>query len=283
MRVLIFILIFLGFSWGAGKINVIVSVIPQIYFVKKIAGDYANAIAMVPDGRSPETYEPLPSQIGQIKDASIYLGVGMEFEKVWKDRFMGVNPSMKFLDLSKGLNLLEHSEDDHTQKHHKGHDPHIWMSVKLSKIQAHRIYEALSEIDPSRNLIYKKNLEKFLKEIDHLDSEVEAIFSENGAQKVFVVYHPAFGYLAREYGLKEITLENEGKSPKTKQMVALRKLITQKHIQVIYIQPQFSKQHITSLANDLKLKILELDPLKEDWENNILYICRTIATQGKNH
>ncbi|PAF42481.1 zinc ABC transporter substrate-binding protein [Helicobacter sp. 11S02596-1] len=285
---IIFVLLFVGgaFAFGASKLNIVVSVIPQIYFVKKIAGDYANVSAMVPDGRSPETYEPLPSQIKEIKDAAVYLGVGMGFEKAWKDRFMGVNPTMKFVDLSQGL---EHSETPHndggnadgTNHANNNHDPHIWMSIKLAKIQAHRIYEAISQVDISRSSVYRKNLKKFLDEIDALDSKIQAIFSAPNAQKAFVVYHPAFSYLASEYGLEEIALENQGKSPKTKQLIALRKLIAQKQIRVVYIQPEFSKKRIESLANDLKLKILELDPLKPDWKNNILHICRMIASQGE--
>ncbi|PAF41334.1 zinc ABC transporter substrate-binding protein [Helicobacter sp. 11S03491-1] len=282
MRFFLVILLLGTFSWATNKVNVIVSVIPQIYFVKKIGGDYVHVSAMVPDGRSPETYEPLPSQIKLIKNAAIYLGVGMEFEKMWHDRFMGVNPTMKFVDLSKALNLFQTHNSSHSNNlHHQKHDPHIWLSIKFARIQAQKIYEVLSQIDVSNNLIYKDNLNKFLKEIDNIDSEIKIIFAQPHAQKIFVVYHPAFGYLANEYGLEEIALENEGKSPKTKQLIAMRKLIQQKNIKVIYIQPQFSKKRIQSLANDLKLKVLELDPLAPDWEKNMVYIAKMIATQGK--
>ncbi|PAF48153.1 hypothetical protein BKH46_02270 [Helicobacter sp. 12S02634-8] len=280
LRWIVFVVVCAGLVHGAGKLNIIVSVPPQVYFVKKIAGDGVNVIAMVPDGRSPETYEPRPSQMGDFKDASIYFGVGMEFEKVWLERFMSINPQIDFVDLSDGLELLAYDHSHHDHSHHGRYDPHIWLSVKLSSIQARKIYDTLKRLDPSKEAFYKKNLEQFLEEIKQLDIAIKAIFAAPNVHKVFVVYHPAFGYLAREYGLEEIALENEGKSPKTKEMVALRNLIAQKHIQVIYIQPQFSKKRIASLVDDLGLKVEVLDPLKEDWRENILHICRTIATQG---
>ncbi|MDO7253643.1 metal ABC transporter solute-binding protein, Zn/Mn family [Helicobacter cappadocius] len=282
MKIVFGIFLFLGMLVAGEKINVVVSVIPQIYFVKKIGGDYVNVNAMVPDGRSPETYEPLPSEMKIIKKAQIYLGVGMEFEKIWSERFKGANPNLTIIDLSKGLNLREftHSHDD-SSHHHGKYDPHIWLSVALAKDEAKKICEALSKLDPLNASTYNANLQNFLKEINHIDESIKAIFAAPDAQKAFLVYHPAFGYLASEYGLDEIALEADGKSPKMKKMMALAQIVKQKNIQVVYIQPQFAKKRVLALANDLKLRVLELNPLAEDWEKNILYIAKTIATQGR--
>lgn len=268
------------------KLNVIVSVPPQIYFVKKIAKDFVNVTAMVPDGRSPETYEPLPSQIKLIKNATLYLGIGMEFEKAWKDRFMGANPDLKFIDLSDGLSLRKFASDKHhansiSSHHHSVFDPHIWLSIHLTKQEAEKIAQILGQIDPSRTAIYQENLKILLAEINELDSKIKAIFNRPNAQKSFVVYHPAFGYLADEYNLEEIALERNGKLPKTKQMIALRKAIRNKNIRVVYIQPEFSKKRILALANELNLEIKELDPLARDWANNILFIVSQIASNGE--
>lgn len=269
------------------KFNVIVSVPPQIYFIKKIAKDFVSVHAMVPDGRSPETYEPLPSQIKLIKNATLYFGVGMEFEKAWKNRFMGANPNLNFVDLSDGLPLRKFSSEEHhmenasSHHHHNGFDPHIWLSIHLAKQEAKKIAQIFEQIDPLRVEFYQTNLKDFLIEIDELDSKIQAIFNRPNAQKSFVVYHPAFGYLAHEYNLEEIALENNGKSPKTKQMMNLKKIIQNKKIHVVYIQPEFSKKRILALANELKLKIKELDPLAKDWANNLLFIASQIASNGE--
>lgn len=282
MKFILNVLLFLSPLFALDKPNIVVSVIPQIYFVKKIAGDSVNVSAMVPDGRSPETYEPLPTQMKIIKNADIYIGVGMEFEKVWSDRFKGANPNLKMVDLSTSLNLREmtHSDDD-ASHHHGKYDPHIWLSVALAKDEAKQICEILSHLSPANAKKYNENLQKFLSEINQLDILIKQIFAMPNAQKSFVVYHPAFSYLAAEYGLDEIALEADGKSPKTKRMMKIQNLIKQKNIKVIYIQPQFSKKRVLALADDLNLRVLELNPLAEDWEKNILFIAKTIATQGQ--
>ncbi|PAF50817.1 zinc ABC transporter substrate-binding protein [Helicobacter sp. 13S00477-4] len=276
MRYLLFCVLFVSFVCAQGKINVVVSVIPQIYLVEKIGGIDVDVSSMVPDGRSPETYEPLISQMKMIKNASVYFGVGMDFEKAWKPRFISANPLMEFVDLSEiGIK----KQDQSNQFKHK-HDPHIWLSVALAKVQAEKIYETLSNIRPLRKSFYQANLEEFLKEINALDSQIKGIFSKPNAQKSFVVYHPAFGYLAKEYGLEEIALENDGKPIKLKQMIGLRDVILKKDIKVAYVQPEFSKDRIKAFANELHLKILTLDPLRADWKDNILHICKMIASQG---
>lgn len=282
MRFILAILLFVGPLFALDKLNIVVSVIPQIYFVKKIGGDTVNVSAMVPDGRSPETYEPLPTQMKIIKNADIYIGVGMEFEKVWSDRFKGANSNLKIIDLSANLKLREMTHSDtESSHHHRKHDPHIWLSVALAKDEAKQICQILSNLSPKNADKYHENLQKFLNEIDQLDASVKQIFAMPNAQKSFVVYHPAFSYLAAEYGLDEIALEADGKSPKTKRMMKIQNIIKQKNIGVVYIQPQFSKKRVLALANDLKLRVLELNPLAEDWKKNILFIAKTIATQGQ--
>lgn len=282
MKFILALLLFISPLFALDKLNIVVSVIPQIYFVKKIGGDSVNVSAMVPDGRSPETYEPLPTQMKIIKNADIYIGVGMEFEKIWSDRFKGANPDLKIIDLSTSLNLREITHlDGDVSSHHGKYDPHIWMSVALAKDEAKQICEILSYLSPANAQKYNENLKKFLEEINQLDISIKQIFANPDAQKSFVVYHPAFSYLAAEYGLDEIALEEDGKSPKTKRMIKIQNLIKQKNITVIYIQPQFSKKRVLALANDLKLRVLELNPLAEDWEKNILFIAKTIATQGQ--
>lgn len=282
MKFILVILLCISPLFAVDKLNVVVSVIPQIYFVKKIGGDTVNVSAMVPDGRSPETYEPLPTQMKIIKNADIYIGVGMEFEKVWSDRFKGANPNLKIIDLSANLKLREITHSDgESSHHHRKYDPHIWLSVALAKDEAKQICQILSGLSPKNAEKYNENLQKFLNEINQLDASVKQIFAMPNAQKSFVVYHPAFSYLAAEYGLDEIALEADGKSPKTKRMMKIQNIIKQKNIEVVYIQPQFSKKRVLALANDLKLRVLELNPLAEDWEKNILFIAKTIATQGE--
>ncbi|MEA3339780.1 MAG: zinc ABC transporter substrate-binding protein, partial [Chloroflexota bacterium] len=44
-------------------LNIVVSIVPQQYFVERIGGEHVNVTVMVPPGFSPATYEPKPEQL----------------------------------------------------------------------------------------------------------------------------------------------------------------------------------------------------------------------------
>lgn len=262
-------LLLFGFIAQA-KIVVMVSVLPQSYLVQKIAKDLVEVRVMVPNGKSPEIYEPLPLQMRDIKDAQIYVGVGMPFEKKWLHRFKSTNPKLYFLDMPRAI----------MQSGFKiSQDPHIWLSPKLMKIQAREIFRAIASIDFKNKNFYKQNYEEFLQEIDALDSEIKAIFAKPNAKKVFVVYHPAWHYFASEYGLEEIAIESEGKEAKSAHLQEVIALIKQKGIRTIFLQPQFAKKQVQALSTELGLQIVELDSLQENWAEAMLGYAKAIATQ----
>jgi len=261
--------LFIG-TFVQAKIVVMVSVLPQSYLVQKIAKDLIDVKVMVPKGKSPEIYEPLPLQMRDVKEAQIYVGVGMPFEKKWLHRFKVTNPKIHFLDVPRTL----------TQSGFKiSHDPHIWLSPALMKIQAREIFRSIASIDLKNKSFYKQNYEELLKEIDTLDSEIKAIFAKPSAKKIFVVYHPAWQYFASEYGLEEIAIESEGKEAKSAHLQEVIDTIRAKNIRTIFLQPQFSKKQVQALSTELGLKIVELDPLQENWAEAMLGYAKAIANQ----
>lgn len=270
MRYMFVLLVLLLGSIVQAKITVMVSVLPQSYLVQKIAKDLVEVKVMVPNGKSPEIYEPLPLQMRDIKEAQIYVGVGMPFEKKWLHRFKSTNPKLYFLDMSSALNKSGFKV---------AHDPHIWLSPTFMKIQAREIFRAIASIDFKNKNFYKQNYEELLHEIDALDSEIRAIFAKPNAKKVFVVYHPAWHYFASEYGLEEIAIESEGKEAKSAHLQEVIALIKQKGIHTIFLQPQFAKKQVQALSTELGLQIVELDPLQENWAEAMLGYAKVIATQ----
>jgi len=207
------------------KIGVVVSILPQSRFVERIGGDKVQVTVMVPPGASPHTYEPTPSQLVEVSKAKMYAKVGspVEFELVWMDKIVSANKEMIVVDCSKGVKLMtmeeehehkheeehEHEEEHH---HHEGYDPHTWLSPKNAKIMVENIYQGLIQVDPTNQDYYAINKEAYLKELELLDKEIEKILSGKNNRK-FMVYHPAWGYFARDYNLEQIPIEAEGKEP----------------------------------------------------------------------
>ncbi len=268
MRFLLFLLLSLcGISAVETKLKVAVSIEPQAFFVKKIGGDLVETFVLVPHHKNPEHYEPLISQMKSLKDVRIFFGIGLEFEEKWKKRFLSANTKMDFIDLSHQRNQVFNQREDN----------HIWLSLVLAREQAKEISENLIKQDSNHQAIYQKNLEIFLQEIDALDLKIKNLFKQNGVQKTFVVYHPAFEFFAKEYGLEELAVDVHNKEAKIKHLQELSKMIEQKKLKVIYMQPQFSKKQIQTLAKNHHLKISMLDPFAYDWLENLWDIAQKIA------
>lgn len=272
----IYALFFAAFLCAA-PLEIAVSIEPQAYFVEKITKDRAKIYVIAPANKSPENYEPLISQMSQILKARLYFGVGIDFEKKWAARFLDSAKNLRFIDLSDGAKHDDHDEHEHDEHEHH-HDPHIWLSVKTAGMQAKKIFDEISAADPKNTSFYRENLENFLREIQDLDEKITKIFAKN-AQKTFLVYHPAFGFLSDEYGLSELSIEQHGRESNPRRMKNLSDKIREKNLKIIYIQPQFSQKQVKNLAKIHGLKIGVLDPLRRDWRENMLEIAEKIANE----
>ncbi len=280
MRVIVAILFVLLFVSGCrtdstneDKPVITASILPQRYLLQKIAGNRFDINVMIPPGASPVTYDPSPKQLQQLSKSTAYFMIGqLGFEKAWIKKISSLNKSMPVFDLSSGIELI-HGEHHHSVKHSKkpGADPHIWMSPKAIKIICHNMYTALKNIMPSDSLIYKKNYNRFMEEIDSLDREISNSLSELSKRKFFI-YHPALTYYARDYELTQISVEKEGKAPSPYHLKQLINLAEQENIKTIFIQEQFDIENAELLAHEIEGKIIKINPLDEDLLNQIIYI-----------
>ncbi len=280
---------------GAERDTVFVSIVPQKYFVEQICGKSCAVEVMVQPGASPATYEPKPSQMRKLKAAKLYFAVGVPFEQVWLDRIVQVNREMRVVHTEQGISRMamqahHHHDEEHKIEHHEvGHeadhkvrqqraglDPHIWLAPSLVKVQAENIARALIDQYPEHKAVFEKNLGDFLQKIAALDLEIKAAL-RGKAGREFMVFHPSWGYWAREYGLEQVPVEIEGKSPKPSQLQALIEHAREHHITVIFAQPQFSAKSAEVIAAAIKGKVIMIDPLAEDWMGNLKKIAAIFA------
>lgn len=296
--ILLIICFFPIMAFGAGKIPVMVSIIPQKYFVSQIGGDLVKVEEMVQPGASPATYEPKPRQMVAVSRAMLYFSIGVPFENAWLGKIAAANPKMKVVHTDRDIKKIamsahhhhgkkehtkphnhhhhekggpspgHHHKDGHKHRHQVGLDPHIWLSPPLVKIQARTIMEALVDIDPAHQETYKSNYKRFAEELDGLDSELKKTFTGKEGL-AFMVFHPAWGYFANAYGLHQIPIEIEGKNPKPAVVKELIKQAKQLDIKVIFVQPQFSSKSATLIANEIKGEVVFANPLAENWISNI--------------
>lgn len=271
----------------SSKIGVIVSIFPQKQFVERIGGDKVDVTVMVPPGASPHTYEPTPSQMKAVGEANLYakVGSGVEFENAWMDKIQAANDKMILVDCSKGIQLIEMVEHHHEEEHeheeaegeheHGGLDPHIWTSVKNAKVMVENIHTGLVQVDPENSQYYLENKNAYLKELDNLDRQFEESFSGLESEK-FMVFHPAWGYLAKDYGLTQVPIEQEGKMPSAQELAHLIDEAREENIKVVFASPQFNKDEADYIAIEIGGTVVMINPLAEDYVSNMQMVASEI-------
>ncbi len=276
VKIIIFLSIFLnGFLYAS--VNIAVSILPQISFVKAITGDKAHVIAMVQPGDSPHTYEPKASQMIDISKADIYFTIGVEFENTWLKRFANQNKNMKIIDTTKGIKKEQMPTLQGEQKNGGKKDPHVWVAPSNIKIIAKNIYEALVKIDNKNANYYKINYKKFIQHIKIVDNKIKKILKNTPKNSKFMVFHPSWGYFAKEYHLIQLPIEVEGKSIKPKSLIKIIKIAKAQKIRAIFTQPEFSSKIADQIARELHIKVLKITPLNPNWESNLVDFAKAIA------
>lgn len=278
---------FLSISRGSSKIRASVSIPPVKYLIKQIGKQHLQVTVMVGPGSNPATYEPKSSQVANLSSTELYFAIGVPFEDSWLPRFNEVNKDMRVIHLDRQIHKrylakeYQGSEQD-IQNKELGKDPHIWLSPILMRIMAGKVLRVLAKADPTHKSQYRQNYLDFSREIDRLDLKILDVFSQKQIQEnMFMTFHPAWGYLAREYGLKQIPIELEGKSPGPREMGKLIKRARKLNIRTIFVQPQFSQKEAQTIAKGIGARVKSLNPLARDWEENLLEMSRKIAQSLK--
>jgi len=286
-------------AFANDKPLIFVSIVPQKYFVQQIGKGLVDIRVMVQPGASPATYEPKPKQMADLSKTRVYFAIGVPFENAWLEKISAVNPNMRVVHTDHGIEKLamaahhhddpaeehheadhdreeseHHGEAEHNKDHHEhaGLDPHIWLSPPLVRIQARTILAALQEVDPGHGSVYEANFRIFTAQIDQLDADLKKIFAgKTGLQ--FMVFHPAWGYFASAYGLKQVPIEIEGKNPKPAQLKELIEHARESGVRVVFVQPQFSTKSAELVAREIGGQVAFADPLAEDWLANLRQVA----------
>lgn len=257
----------------AAPLPVFVSILPQKYFVERVGGKLVTVSVMVGPGQSPETYEPTPRQMTALSRARLYFSIGVAFEDIWMKRITAANSAMRLVPMQRGIALLPLAGPNGQPA---STDPHVWTSPPLVKIMAATLRDALIESDPAHRGDYESNHRAFVTELDALDRDIRAILAP-ARGKPFLVFHPAWGYFAQSYGLRQIPIEAEGKEPGAKSLAHVIELGKREGVKAIFVQAQFSRRTAETVATAIGARVMAVDPLVENYPDNLLLVAREFA------
>jgi zinc transport system substrate-binding protein len=279
----VFICVICGFAraevFAAEPIRAIAGIPPAAYLAERIGGDRLQVETLIQPGQDPHTFDPAPKQIQALVKAKMFFKTGMPFENQLLEKISGAHPGLIAVDTAAGIKKIpmsaehDHGGDDHRHTDSPdGLDPHVWLSPPLLKIQAANMVAALEKVDPNGAGFYKKNLLQLQRDLDELDAKIGKQLKPY-AGRAFLVFHPAFGYFADCYGLKQEAIEAEGKQPTPMQLRQLIQKAKAERLKVVFVQPQFDRHSAQTVAEAIGGKIVLLN----DMDKNILANLQDMA------
>ncbi|KYC54186.1 MAG: high-affinity zinc transporter periplasmic component [Candidatus Methanofastidiosum methylothiophilum] len=242
--------------------------------IEAIGGEKVSVWILVPQGSDPHNADLKPSQLKELSKADVYvmIGSGIEFEVKSMAKIRDLNKKMLIIDSSKGIELIEAKSQRHIDGNETeikgGKDPHIWTSLRNGKIMVQNIYEGLVMADPENKDYYLKNRDIYTHRLDEADTLItkELRIIEN---RSFMVFHPSWGYFARDYNLTQIAIEIEGKEPTLQSIVSIIKEAERNNLKTIFISPGFSSKAAEIISKEIDGKIEVIDPLAENYIENL--------------
>jgi zinc transport system substrate-binding protein len=249
-----------GVRGEEGRIKVFVSILPQADFVERVGGTHVDVEVLVGPGKSPATYEPTSKQMARLERAQVYFRIGTPFEKGFLGKLQKRQPSLPIVDLRDGVTLRYFQRGGEREVP----DPHIWLDPKRVKVQTSTICEALCRLAPQSSARFRENLAAFHDDLDRLDRQIADLLAPLQG-RTFYVFHPAFGYFGESYGLKQVAVEMEGKSPSARQLAALIEQARADGVKVLFVQPQYSKMEAQAVADAIDGVVVPINPLPREY------------------
>jgi zinc transport system substrate-binding protein len=293
--VTIFGIIVLWACQSYAALDVFVTIPPQKWLSEKLGGDLVNTEVLIAKGEDPHTFEPRPRQMAALSKSKIYFTLDLELESLLVKKLKKNAPGVHIYDSAEGVTGESQEHNDHDlhdehdshdsheadeDGHHHSEDPHIWLSPSNLITVAENMSKALVEHDSANSEAYAVNLKALKAELKQLDADIRKRLTPFEGSS-FYVFHPSFGHFAKSYGLQQIAVEIEGKSPQPKQLSALIAQAKKDKVKVIFVQPQFDTRSAIAVANAIGGEVVPLDALAEDVEANLLIMSQKIESALK--
>lgn len=260
------------------KKTIAVSILPQKYFLEKIVGDKYAVTCLLSQGGNPEAYEPDMAHLMNLEKSDAFFKIGnIGFELAIADKVRNNNPDLKLYDTSRGIALI-HGSHTVSDGHNHGIDPHIWSSVANARIIAKNMLEAVQSLDPKHSKFYAKNFDALEAELDSLDAKITRMLEPYKGTS-FVVWHPSLSYFARDYGLHQISLEYDGKEASAGHLKSKIDEAVSDSVKVFFFQNEFDSRQIEAVNSQIHAKVVTINLLSYDWDNEMLNIANAIANQ----
>jgi len=241
-RVLFLFLVLGGMSrlplFPEARIKVAASIFPLAEFAREVLGERGEVTVILPPGADIHSWQPRPSDIIALSSADVFLLVGAHLEP-WADSLVrGTrNPSLRILEVSRELELIREAET-HGKQAHAEVDPHLWLDLGNDIVIVERLVDLFSEMDPGKASFYRERGAAYSMKLREMDEKYRRLLERCRNRTLVVGGHAAFGYLARRYGLEQISLYglSPDSMPAPGRMMDVIRLVRERGIRTIFFE-----------------------------------------------
>ncbi|MBG9981429.1 zinc ABC transporter substrate-binding protein [Facklamia sp. DSM 111018] len=267
---LLALIIFAGCSILINKVSaadrpqVLTTFYPVYFMVQSIAGEEADVTMLLPSNQDVHSYDLSARDAVMVQESDLFVYQDDEMEIFVQELASIVDPAKtRLVESTKGLDLLEGEGGAHQEAHGGDHqheiDPHTWLDPMLYAQQSENIMKALVEIDPDNAKKYEENYNELLENLKMLDKDYQEKLKEL-SNRTIVVQHGAFAYLANAYGLEQMAIAglSSEQEPSAQQLGEMQKLLLEKNISVIYVDPALDSKIAETVASAAQVDLLPL-------------------------
>ncbi len=246
------------------KLKIVTAINPYFLITSQIAGTLVEVENLLPPYASPHTYSPLPSDILKLTKADLIIMNGMHLEEGIMRKLKDIKS--KVIVLSDSLGYLDGN-------------PHIWLSPENGIRIGEIIKNALIRNDSVNKDFYEKNYLNLKKGVNEVDSVIKLDIKKYGTFSV-IAFHNSFNYFLEHYGIELAGLIEKipGREPSPKDLLELKKIIEEKGISALFVEPELSYKGAWLLINESDIPLYTIDPL-----GNIFDINRIDELYTKNY
>ena len=259
------------------KETIYVTIAPLKSLVQQIVGPDYPVEVLLPAGASPESFEPTARQMADLSQSPLIFTIGLiDFEKnllrelEQKGTVVSLGRRIKPI-----LGSCSHNSQGERVSRRHGIDPHVWTSPKELQRMASQIFTSVMELHPD-SLHYKRNNLILRTRLQALDNIVAEHIEKSGLRS-FLIYHPAFAYYARAYGIEQIAIEHEGKEPSARRLAEVIRQAKEQGVRRVFYQSQFPASTVEVIASDLGAEPTPVNPLAEDIVAEILRFTKLLC------
>jgi ABC-type Zn uptake system ZnuABC Zn-binding protein ZnuA len=231
-----------------GTLSVVTTITVFGDLIKQVGADHVTVTSLVPAGTDVHTYEPKPADLQAVTTAGLIVMNGLNLDEWLKDTITdasaGGTPLVELGEGLEGVDLLPGEEPGEE-------NPHLWMAVPYAIKYVDRIEAALAAADPANAEAFRRNADAYRGRLDALDASIrqrlDTIPAEN---RKLVMYHDAFPYFAREYGLEivGVAVEAPGQNPSAGEIAELVDAIKAAGVKAIFSEDQFPTAVVEQIA-----------------------------------